>query len=180
MVNGGHTVYSGPTPRHPRGGGGRGDSGLSSGSGRTAGARVEGGRLRAQKWSKRDGKLSLGFGDLGALVGAGWEEPVVRDRWPAEGWPVAGPSWGPWPMGEAQPFSGSSDLRGPGPPATSPQLRQGGAPALLVLAGAPAPAPPLALDLGDGEAQVGVTDPDSSGLGLGGGAWLCDPDIPSF
>lgn len=108
-------------------------------------------------------------------MGGACGEELVACR----GWVMAGPSWGPRSMGEAQAFSGSSDLRGPGPPATSRQLRQGGAPALLVLAGAPAPAPSLALDLGVGRRRwVSLTQIPRAWAWEG--AWLCAPDIPSF
>lgn len=43
-------------------------------------------------------------------------------------------------MGEARPFYGSPDLGGPGAPSASPQLRQGGTPALTP--GSPCPPGP--------------------------------------
>lgn len=51
-------------------------------------------------------------------------------------------------MGQRQPLSGSSALRGPAPPAPLPPLREGGA---------ADPAPSLALDLGAGVEQVSLT-----------------------
>lgn len=87
--------------------------------------------------------------------------------------------------GEALSSEGpGSDLKGPGPPSDSPRRRQGGAPS--VSPRTPHPSGPRRSRCPHAVTQpgpsaggrAGVTGPDSSGLARG--AWLPDPDIPSF
>lgn len=136
---------------------------------------------------REPGSWPDGSGDGAILAWPGWSGREAR-LCPGSSALMQAPqphSGGALFTGEALSSEGpGSDLKGPGPPSDSPRCRQGGAPSVSPRALRPSGpgrscCPHAVTQPGPSAGgRAGVTGPDSSGLARG--AWLPDPDIPSF